>query len=212
MPGNGSGEGEGESASGAGAGSHGGGGAGQEGAHSGRGGNRGEGSGSGYYYRPPTIAQYLDQPYSYGSLPMGGTPNAPYQTVAPGYADLKAKHTAGYVNPATKERSNPSMFNFNGTVYRYEPNEDAYRDTYTGQLITPINNEVGSSGIAGLYGAYEANQYQPQNANVQPNTNPTDNKILNPEWVEQQERIKQQEEMDKNRNLRFPSEERGGAN
>jgi hypothetical protein len=88
-------------------------------------------------------------------MQMGGTNrSASYQTQMPNYTDLKSKHTAGVQDPATNDRTQPSLFSFNGTVYQYEPEGDAYRDTYTGQLITADNGVLGSRGIAGLYNDY----------------------------------------------------------
>jgi hypothetical protein len=84
-----------------------------------------------------------------------------YNTQAPNYADLKAKHTAGYQDPVSGTRTSPQAFNFNGTVYQYEPDSDGYRDTYTGQLLTQGSDSVGSLGIAGLY-ANEISQNNPQ--------------------------------------------------
>ena len=84
------------------------------------------------------------------ALTMGGSMPTT-QTQAPTYDDLKAKHTAGYQDPVSKNRNTPQLFNFNGTVYQYEPETDGYRDTYTGMLINPGSDLRGSLGIAGLY-------------------------------------------------------------
>ena len=109
----------------------------------------------------PEEPKYNSKNPNIQSRQMGGSTPV-YQTHAPNFNDLKAKHTAGYVNPSTQDRSTPDMFNFNGAVYMYQPESDAYQDTYTGALITSDNGAMGSSGIAGLYGDYEATGYTPQ--------------------------------------------------
>lgn len=115
---------------------------------------------------PPSAPTYTSANPNIKSLTMGGAPPSGYQTQAPNYTDLKAKHTAGYQDPASKTRTMPQAFNFNGTVYQYEPDTDGYRDMYTGKLIGPDSNFTGSMGIAGLYGNEQINgqQYVPGQA------------------------------------------------
>ena len=120
-----------------------------------------------YNQTPKAPSQYLaDEDPVFRAMQMGGTNrSASYQTQMPNYTDLKSKHTAGVQDPATNNRTHPSMFNFNGTVYKYEPEGDAYRDTYTGQLITADNGVLGSQGIAGLYSSGNGNVNNPPDQN-----------------------------------------------
>jgi len=158
----------------------------------GHGGNRGEGAGANWEEENRGIAS-LRAPDQYlpnadpviETLQMGGTPNNyPPQTTQPNYNDLKAKYTAGYTNPATKDRSTPNLFNFNGTVYKYEPEDDSFQDTYAGTKITPTNDQRGSLGIEDLYGAYVPNAYQQQPNTLQPVASPDTTQIVNPEYTQ----------------------------
>ena len=141
-----------------------------------------------YNQTPKAPDQYLaDEDPVFRAMQMGGTNrSASYQTQMPNYTDLKSKHTAGVQDPVTNDRTHPSMFNFNGTVYKYEPEGDAYRDTYTGQLITADNGVLGSQGIASLYNNYVPNELSQQyvSTDLYP-TAPidyTNEKRINPEY------------------------------
>jgi hypothetical protein len=133
----------------------------------GYGGNRGEGSGPSAEDRNRRNTarapdQYIDvnhEDFNYQSLEMGGKTGA-YNTKSPNYGDLTAKHQAGYKNPETGATEVPNMFNFNGTVYNFNPDDGSYKDTYSGTTITQDNGETGRLGIEGIYGQYNPGAYQ----------------------------------------------------
>jgi hypothetical protein len=113
--------------------------------------------------------EWIPHPYNYTPMQLGGTPSgnyggtantgstlggAPtgtYQTQAPNYANLTAKHQTGYKDQAG-ETQQSNMFNYNGTVYRFDPDSENFTDTYTGNTIRPGSEDTGSQGIAGIYG------------------------------------------------------------
>jgi hypothetical protein len=154
------------------------------------GGNRGEGSGSDYKRSNsrPVPQQYLDVDISklnHQPAAMGGQ-TGPYNTKSPNYADLTAKHQQGYKNPETGATEVPNMFNFNGTVYHYNPEDSSYKDTYSGTTITQDNGETGRLGIEGIYGQYNPGAYQRDMSGIEAVAPQGKLQTLNPKYTQYQ--------------------------
>ena len=66
-----------------------------------------------------------------------------YPTVQPDFNQLMMEY---------QKQPESNSFNYAGTVYRYDPLNNFFTDTFTGLGITPNTDQLGSLGIAGLYG------------------------------------------------------------
>jgi len=72
-----------------------------------------------------------------------------HRLYAPNWDDLSKAH-GGYTDPETGERMGPNLFNYNGTIYRYDPATNTYEDRRTGKFIGPNGEDRGSEGILGF--------------------------------------------------------------
>jgi hypothetical protein len=164
------------------------------------GGNRGEGSGADPVRQtrlaPPQYIDVDQTKFDHQPIPMGGQSGS-YNTKSPNYADLMAKHQQGYKNPETGATEVPNMFNFNGTVYNFNPEDSSYKDTYGGNIITQDNGLTGRQGIEGIYGQYNPGAYQRDMGGIEAVAQQGTLQTLNPKYTKyqaEQAKIREQQQ------------------
>jgi hypothetical protein len=136
-------------------------------------GNQGEGSGYDHSSPGSVTLEYDPNVDPIIEVQQFGSGAQAYGAVTPRYEDLVAKHQMGYTDSSGNVQPT-DMFNYEGTVYRFEPSTNTYENTYTGESIGPGGTDNTYAGISGIYGTLgDSGGYQSGNNPLQQVTIPT---------------------------------------